>query len=376
MSVIHIVENLDHGAVENWLVGCFLQSRQMKHPSVWTFYCILGKEGRLDNRVRSAGGIIIYCPVPISKKIKFLRHLRKVIKQGNYDIVHAHHDYLSGFYGMSLSGLSFYKKVLHIHNTDKALPIGRKWVNDLMLGPTRWLALHMFDQVVGISQDTLDQFVSGTGFPKERTSILYYGIDLERFRGPFDQRYIRDAFDIPRDAYVLIFVGRMNELKNPVFVVDILGELTRRGRDFYAVFVGEGDLKKDVVSRAEEKSVTTRVRVCGWRDDIPQLMGSADAFVFPRVEEPKEGLGLVVVEAQASGKPVFISGGIVPDAIEVPEQVHQIRLSNNAGEWADKISGVLENGVKADHETIFKKMNASKFSLAVGTRNLLTLYEK
>ena len=60
LKIIHIVENLDKGAVENWLVKTFIESRKMYPNWQWTFYCILGKEGRLDEKVKAAGGEIIY----------------------------------------------------------------------------------------------------------------------------------------------------------------------------------------------------------------------------------------------------------------------------------------------------------------------------
>ena len=92
MKIIHIVENLDKGAVENWLVNIFLESRKIRPDWEWTFYCILGKPGRLDENVRNAGARIIYSPVTVSNKLSFLKYLRIELKRGGYDILHAHHD--------------------------------------------------------------------------------------------------------------------------------------------------------------------------------------------------------------------------------------------------------------------------------------------
>src|SRR5687768_6841150 len=119
LKIIHIVENLDKGAVENWLVNIFFETRKIKPDWHWTFYCILGREGRLDQKVRNAGGEIIYSPVSVSRKLAFLRNLRKVLIAGGYDIIHSHHDYLSGYYLTATAGIKFRKRVLQIHNTDK-----------------------------------------------------------------------------------------------------------------------------------------------------------------------------------------------------------------------------------------------------------------
>ena len=155
MRILNIVENLDKGAVENWLVNVFLTSRQMRPDWDWTFYCILGRPGRLDEKVKAAGGKIIYAPFAISEKRKFLEHLRKELKAGRYDIIHSHHDYLSGFYLLSSRGIQFRKRILHVHNTDKALPVGSRFMEKLLLKPFRWLGYRYSDVIVGISEDTL-----------------------------------------------------------------------------------------------------------------------------------------------------------------------------------------------------------------------------
>src|SRR5688500_15725269 len=112
----------------------------------------------LDNKVKNAGGKIIYSPVTISNKLAFLKNLREVLEAGQYDILHAHHDYLSGFYLTATIGLRFRKRFLHIHNTDKALPVGNKTLHNFLLSPFRSLALLLTDQVIGISRNTLEEF--------------------------------------------------------------------------------------------------------------------------------------------------------------------------------------------------------------------------
>ena len=164
----------------------------------------------------------------------------------------------------------------------------------------------------------------------------------------------------------------MNELKNPVFVVDILAELLKTDKDYVAVFVGEGDLLKDVEQQAAHYNISSHVKLLGWRKDLPAIMKACDVFVFPRQEEPKEGLGLVVVEAQASGLPMLLSYGILEDAIEIPDLANFITLDNNPAEWAEKIITVKKNISSTE---ALEKMKNSKFALPIATQNLVNLYE-
>ncbi|MBL7698726.1 MAG: glycosyltransferase [Chitinophagaceae bacterium] len=373
MKVIHIVENLDKGAVENWLVNIFIESRKIRPEWDWTFYCILGKEGRLDERVRNAGGKIIYSPVTISHKAKFLKHLRNVLRAGRYDIIHSHHDYLSGFYLLASAGIKFRRRFLHVHNTDKALPVGNKTVHNLLLRPFRTIGSYLSDTIIGISKNTLAEFTGSEKIGK-RHAILYYGIDMSRFNVPALRSEVRKNLNLPENSRILLYAGRMNDLKNPEFVVDVLMHLLKLRPDVYAVFIGSGDKEKNVIQKAQTLNITSHIRQPGWYDNVPVLMKSSDVFVFPRKEYPKEGLGLVVVEAQAAGLPMFITEGIVPDAIVIPELAH-VNSLHDPKQWAEQINEVLNKSLPISPEESLELMKNSAFELGAAARNLVDLYE-
>ncbi len=375
MKIIHIVENLDKGAVENWLVNVFVESRKIRPSWEWTFYCILGREGRLDEKVRNAGGKIVYSPVTISDKPGFLKHLRRVLKAGKFDIIHAHHDYLSGFYLLASAGIKFKRRFLHVHNTDKALPVGNKTVHNLLLRPLRMLGTYLSDTVIGISRDTLKEFTHSNDFSSKKRTLLYYGVDMTRFDAPSDSLSIRSNLKIPYNSKILLYAGRMNDFKNPVFVVEILDHLLKMRNDVYAVFIGNGDRERDVKQKAIDLDVTDHIRMLGWHDNVPMLMKASNVFVFPRKEHPKEGLGLVVVEAQAAGLPMFITRGIVSDAVVIPELAHY-NAPTNAKEWADQVNTALNTPPAVSQQESLARMKKSAFDLKTATQNLVNLYER
>lgn len=377
MRIIHIVENLDKGAVENWIVNIFLESKKCRPDWHWSFYCILGREGKLDKIVRDAGGEIIYAPVWITEKLKFLKHLRGALKAGNYDILHVHHDYLSGFYLLATIGLRFEKRILQVHNTDKSVPVGSPRVRKILLNPLRVLAIRLSDIVVGISKDTLSEFLQGAKLKNKKSEVLYYGIDLCKFKSNDKQKgWLKKELEIPDNAKIILFAGRMNELKNPVFVVEILSVLNKMNKDVYSLFIGKGGEEEAVLRKGKECGLTANIRLAGWRDDVADIMKEADVFVFPRVEYPREGLGLVVVEAQSAGLPMALSRGIVEDAIIIRSLAHFIPLQDNPAAWADVISGILKDGKPLSSEKALDEMEHSCFALPNATKNFIGLYEE
>lgn len=374
MKIIHIVENLDKGAVENWLVNIFIESRKIKPSWDWTFYCILGRRGKLDEKVISAGGKIIYSPVTVSNKIQFLKHLRSTLIKEKYDIIHSHHDYLSGFYLLATTGISFKKRILHIHNTDRALPIGNRLLHKVLLKPFKRLGLYFSDIVLGISENTIDEFVGEGWRNNSKFQLLYYGVDFSKFDAPIDQEEYRRQFNIPNAGKIILFVGRMNDLKNPVYVVDVLHGVLKKRSDVYAVFVGKGDQEEAIKQKADQYGINNHVRIIGWREDIAGIMKSSDIFIFPRKEYPKEGLGLVVVEAQGAGLPLFITRGIVNDAIIIKELAFYNELANLEA-WEEQVNKVLNKGALISKKDSLAIMKASRFELNIATSNLIGIYE-
>jgi glycosyltransferase involved in cell wall biosynthesis len=374
MKLIHIIENLDKGAVENWLVNVFLESRKTRPDWEWTFFCILGQPGRLDKKVLEAGGEIIYAPMSVSDKLGFLRFLRKTLRHKSYDIIHAHHDFLSGFYMLATVGMPA-RKLIQVHNNDEGIPVGNESLRKILLPIFRKLAFWLADDILAISENTRDEFRKGYRHKKPLFRVLYYGIHMDKFDIPVNPLTFRRANILPDNSKILLYTGRMIQEKNPVFVVDVLKHLRSLRDDVFAVFVGTGDKMKEVTDRAEEMGLKDRVRLIGWSDDIPGIMKSADVLVFPRKEFPKEGLGLVVVESQCAGLPVFTTQGIVKDAIILDELFFSLDLTSPEI-WAKAIHDLLEKGAPIKKEKALERMLLSKFEIKRATANLISVYEE
>ncbi|MBK5188626.1 MAG: glycosyltransferase, partial [Gemmatimonadaceae bacterium] len=290
-------------------------------PLDWTFYCILPRPGRFDDRARKLGATVMHSPVPLDSKVEFVKRLRRTLRAGNYDVLHCHHDIVSAVYLLAAAGISMRRRIVHVHNADLSVPTGSSRKSALLREPMRRICLRLANRIVGISGYTLDTFLAGRPRITPRDHVLYYGVATEPFHAPRpDSRKAREALGLPADARILLFVGRMVDYKNPEFLVDVLAAIADDEPNAYAVFAGGGPLEERVRERAAELGIPDRIRVLGWRDDTVALMQAADAFVFPRIEEisadfGREGLGLVVVEAQAAGLPSLLSQGIPEDAV-------------------------------------------------------------
>lgn len=133
------------------------------------------------------------------------------------------------------------------------------------------------------------------------------------------------------DKIVYGFIGRFAAQKNPLFLLDIFHEISKKQKNAHFVIIGAGDLEQKMLEKIERLELSDKVSWLGRREDIRQFYNAFDAFLLPSIYE---GLPVVGIESQASGLPVFFSDVITNEAA-IAELGHFISLKKSAEEWAD-----------------------------------------
>ena len=340
--VLHIVDNLHRGAVENWLVRMLEHARQRGRNLDWTFFCTVEPPADLEKRAKAAGAKIVYAIAPIGQKVAFLLELRSELRRGRYDVLHCHHDLISGVYLAASAGLRIPRRIVHVHNADESLLTPSPLKQWLYREPLRRACLWMADRVVGISHHTLDHFLRGRARRPGRDLVHYYGVDSPSLEGGAPSRAeMRRQLDLPQKAPVLLFFGRLVPEKNPLFAVDVLAALRRRIPEAVLAFAGAGSLESEVVKRAAELGQHAHVRVLGWRSDAASVMSACDLFILPRPESPMEGFGVAVVEAQLAGLRLLLSLGVADDPLLSNAVVRRLPLDAGPDAWAEAAAELL-----------------------------------
>jgi glycosyltransferase involved in cell wall biosynthesis len=206
--------------------------------------------------------------------------------------------------------------------------------------------------------------------PKAR--VLHCGIDLQPFGGVVDRAAIRAELGIPRDALVLGNVGRFHEQKNHQFLLEIMAETASREPRAVLLLVGDGALRGQIEARAAALGLRDRVVFAGVRADVHRMMlGAMDVFVFP---SRYEGLGVVLIEAQAAGLPCVISD-VVPREADVSRRlIRRLDLSLSAGDWATAVLQSCGASSAIARTESLAMLEGSSFDIRVSTRALEQLY--
>ena len=342
IKVLHIVESLGRGAVENWLLRMLAHAHGRGIGLDWTFYCQLPAPGERDEMARAMGARVVHSPVPLGQTRKYMAALRCELGGSGYDVMHCHHDLLSSLYLAASFGLPIGRRIVQAHNADEALPTPSRAKAALLRAPMRRICLTA-DRVVGISNHTLATMLGGRARRTGRDVVHYYGVDPAPFvKAAVDRAGFRHSLGLAGDALILLFGGRITPEKNPVYAVDVFARLAAREPRAALVFAGAGSLEDAVIARARQLGVADRLHMLGWRTDLPEIMCASDWFILPRPEAPIEGFGLAVVEAQLAGLRLLLSRGIADDPLLPTAAVRRLSLDDDAERWADAAMELLE----------------------------------
>jgi len=370
IRVLHVVGGMDTGGIETWLMHMLRRIDRDRYR--FDFLAHTAKPCFYDEEIRSRGCRIIPCPHP-TRPWQYARDFLRVLKEhGPYDVVHSHVHHFSGFTVMLAKLAGVPVRIAHSHN-DTSLNESRAGiVRKFYLQSTRWL-IHRCSTLGLACSGMAAVNLFGKDWERDsRWRILQYGVDFEPFTQSVDRAQVRRELGIPLDAFVLGHVGRFAQQKNHDFLLDVFAEFSRRGKNAYLLLVGDGDLRAELVEKTKRLGLTEKVIFSGVRPDIARLMsGAMDVFVFP---SHHEGLGLVVVEAQAAGLPVVMSDTVPAEAVIISSLIKTLSLQKDSSAWVQAVMDC--KGLRLFTGNSQQCVLDSKFNVIHGVNELIKAYSQ
>lgn len=173
-----------------------------------------------------------------------------------------------------------------------------------------------------------------------KTAVQPMGCQSRRFGAA----YRKNNYWSQGKEKVVLFVGRLAEKKGVAYLIEAMQWIEGK-----LVVVGDGPLKEELVRQARQLLPEDKVLFMGAKshEELPEIYASADVFAAPSVtakDKDKEGFGLVILEAMASGLPVaaFASGGITE--IIRHEENGLLAREKDSAELACQINRLLNDG--------------------------------
>jgi glycosyltransferase involved in cell wall biosynthesis len=295
MKVAYMLGSLNRGGTENLLLDYFRNNAQAE----FSFIGIYRKEGQLSQAFQTERTPLFKLFPKYQLDLYYLVRLRKLFKQENCNIVHAQQS-LDALYACLASVFTKTKVVLSLHGYD-----------------TDFIALDKFILRLAMRLSSINIFVSNTqkvyyqqkyslSINKART--LYNGISFDKL-DTAKQTDIRQELHLPSNTLLLGSVGNFVAGRDQMTLCRFLKLLRSSQVDFRFLFIGakskaEPDRYNACVQLCNDNGLSSNVCFLGSRNDVPSILNQLDAFLYA---SDHDTFGIAVIEAMASGIPVFVN---------------------------------------------------------------------
>ena len=294
------------------------------------------------NEIESMGGKIILIP-PYQKIFKYQKELDKVIKKGNYRIVHSHINTLSLFPLRVAKKCGVPVRIAHSHSTSNK----KEWKKNFVKSILKPFSKVYANKYMCCSEFAGRWLFGDKPYDEGRVYLLNNAINLDKYK--YDEKIRiskRKELNISNDTFVVGHIGRFVEQKNHRFLIDIFNEIYKKNNKSVLLLAGQGPLMEEMKGKVHNLGLDNYVKFLGQRKDANQLYQVFDLFLLPSLYE---GLPVVGVEAQASGNLCYLSDEMTKET-KVLNSTKFMSLKNTAEEWASAILKDSEKYIK--HDTI------------------------
>ena len=302
IRVCQVVGNMMGGGVEHVVMNYF---KHIDHNHIEFDFVITDSSIVVPHEQIEHGGGRIFI-VPSYKNLPAFESALFALFRAHpeWRIVHSHMNALSVFPLRQAERAGVPVRIAHSHS---AFGYGEPLRNVAKLFLRRFSNRYPTNRFA--CSKTAGDWLFGKGKPYE---VVYNAIDLARFAFDSEVRAeVRSELGIPAETFVVGHVGRFMQTKNQGFLVNAFANMLSARPDSRLVFAGTGKDEMAVRQRAEGLGISGKVLFLGQRDDSHRLYQAFDVVALPSLYE---GLGLVAIEAQASGLPCLLSDRIPKEA--------------------------------------------------------------
>jgi glycosyltransferase involved in cell wall biosynthesis len=234
-----------------------------------------------------------------------LMRLRRLMLELEIDIVHTHmrRSNLSG----RLAAVRAKVPVIfaHAHDTLSYTRRSHRWMNRYLAGKTQ--------QHLCCSNAVADAQCRLTGLPSSSFTTFYNFLDPARYRSDIAPQLAKAEFGIPVESKCVGIVGRLHPVKDHQLFLEAALAVNQRDPHVHFAIAGDGPLKESLREKVRSLGMNHKVSFIKQTRDIDRVYRALDCLALT---SQSEGLGKVILEAQAAGVPVVAKAvGGVPEVL-------------------------------------------------------------
>lgn len=386
--VLQVFGNLGTGGAETWLIAMlrYLKKIEFEIPVQISVHIFItnGVRSNFDDEAEQLGATLHYSKYGRKNIFGFLRDWRRVLRQNDFHVIHDQQENTAGIHFLMGLGYLPAVRIAHLHNSMIHL---KCYSSSILRRAILWTGKFLISKLGTHILSTSRQLISEQGYFSAKFNSLerkavYCGFDTSRFLGDRDThcKSLCGEFSFPIGSRIILFVGRLDSgdsdehnHKNPAFALEIGRLSLQKDPSLRMLIVGGGEIvRKRLEDRVKSWGLADRILLVGQRPDVPRFMLGSHVFLLTSIAE---GLGMVVVEAQAAGLPSIVSDVTPKECVVVNAMVDFLSLEQGPEIWSEMVLNTVKKP-RLDSLQVNEFLRMSDFSIEKSVENLLQIYTK
>lgn len=362
--ILHIVHALDVGGLELQLANLVEQTQHRFSHSV----CCIRRLGIIAERFRALA-VPVYClDKAEGHQWRLLFRIARLCRSARAQIVHTYN--WAGIDGIFGAVLARTPVIIHSEHGFELADLGRRRGRRRRV---RRLIAPLVDRMVAVSEHLRQSLVEEPGVRPGKITVIRTGVDTTRFRPLGLRHLLRSTHGFGPEDFVIGTVGRLAPEKNYPLLVDASRMLDRRGSHTQLLIIGDGEERQALRQYIARNGLEPRVRLLGFREDIPALLNVLDVFVLSSLTE---GVSAALLEAMAVGLPVVATRvGGNPEVVE-DGVTGQLVPPNDASALAEAVAlYARDKSARLEHGRAGRDRVRREFTVESAVTAYVSLYE-
>lgn len=336
----NLLEHMDYDRYDVTVIDCFAQPSPV----------IMDRINKLPVKVIQPNGTTMGACVKL---------LRAYLRENRVDVVHSHIWDLSGIFLYFAKKARVPVRIAHSHNTSKVKHRYNVW-KEFLRDKILWNIFHYMIYVnatgyAACSEDAARWLFTGPIIRTGKYCIVINGINLATFC----------PAEVERDSVTqVLFAGRLACQKNPLFAIDVFNAYRKINENSHLTMIGKGDLAPKVQERIDQLQLHDYITLIPESNEMARHYREADVFLLP---SHFEGLGIVLIEAQACGTKCLTSDR-VPSVTQCGLTKY-LPLDIDCVKWAETLDQLVQ-----DQQMVLDRSKLEAYSVQNTVKQIDNLY--
>ena len=332
IRVLHVLSTLNIGSgIANFVMNYY---RKLDKKEIQFDFLLFNEpEKTFSEEVAKNGSRIFYIEKPsIKTMFDYKREVYNLFKEhkGEWEAIHVHEVLVQSIVLPAAKKYGIKKRIVHAHGGNIKIGLIKRVRNAILEFNMKKNATDLVacSNIAGQAEFGSKEFV-----------IVTNALDLNRYKHTQEQKKaIKKDLGFKDKDFVIGTVGRISELKNPLFFVRIMAKLVDIIPDTKFLHIGDGEMRDVFQNTISDNNLNDYFVLLGNRTDANEKMQAMECFLLPSLTE---GLGIVLIEAEASGI-YSIASENVPKETKVCERVEYLPLEEDV--WVNRIVDLYNSG--------------------------------